>query len=78
MTGNIATKRCLAILALLMIGEGAVGFLRPTRYALFWKMGPRKMRAVIDNFAANPGAVRIVAAGEMALGLCLALRSIEE
>lgn len=78
MTKNIATKHCLAILALLMIGEGAVGFLRPTRYALFWKMGPRKMRMVIDEFAANPGAVRIVAAGEIALGFCLAWRTIEE
>ena len=41
MKTHCTAKRGLELLGLMMIGEGVVGLLFPTRYSLFWKIGPR-------------------------------------
>ncbi len=76
-TNTIAT-RCLEVLALAMIGEGIVGLLRPRRYSLFWKIGPDWLRTTVETLAEHREATRLLCAGEIAFGLWLALREIEE
>lgn len=71
-------NRSLEVLALAMIGEGVVGLLRPRRYSLFWKIGPEWIRHTAEIFAEHREATRLISAGEIALGLWLALRQIED
>jgi hypothetical protein len=72
------TNRCIEVLALAMIGEGVVGLLRPRRYSLFWKVGPHWLRRTTETLAAHREATRLLCVGEIALGLWLALRELEE
>ncbi|MEO8353228.1 MAG: hypothetical protein ABI680_15975 [Chthoniobacteraceae bacterium] len=76
-TTTIAT-RCVEVLALAMIGEGIVGLLRPRRYSLFWKIGPNWLCGTAETLADNHETTRLLCAGEIALGLWLALREIED
>lgn len=75
---NTAAKRGLEILALAMIGEGIIGLIRPAQYARFWKTRPKPLREFTESLAENPNLTRLLCAGEIAVGLCLALREIDE
>lgn len=70
-------KRGLELLGLMMIGEGVVGLLFPTRYSLFWKIGPRWMRQAVTALAENPNTTRLLCAGEIAAGVWLAARELD-
>jgi len=70
-------NRCLEVLALAMIGEGIAGFVQPRRYSLFWRVGPRWLRACAEMLARHRQATRLFSAAEAAAGLWLALREIE-
>jgi hypothetical protein len=69
--------RCLEVLALAVIGEGIVGLLHPKRYSLFWKLGPKPVRELTETLANNRDITRLLCAGEIGLGLWLALHEIE-
>jgi len=71
-------SRSLEVLALAMIGEGVVGLLHPRRYSLFWKIGPTWLRHTTQTLAEHRDATRLMCAGEIAVGLWLALREIDE
>ena len=68
----------LEVLALVMIGEGIVGLLRPRRYSLFWKIGPHWLRDTAEIFGEHREATRLMCLGEIALGLWIALREIDD
>ena len=76
-TSKIGT-RATEVLGLLMIGEGVIGAIWPTRYSLFWKIGPRWMRNIAGFFADSPNITRLVCAAETAAGLWMAARQLEE
>jgi len=78
MNTNCIGKRALVVLGLMMIGEGVVGLIHPRRYSLFWKMGPAWMRNAAGFFADHQETTRLSCAGEIAVGLWLALREIKE
>jgi hypothetical protein len=78
MKKNTIAPRCLEVFALAMIGEGIVGLLHPRRYSLFWRIGPAWLRDTAETFAKHREATRLICAGEIALGLWLALREIEK
>jgi ribulose bisphosphate carboxylase small subunit len=69
-------RRFKEIAAIMMIGEGIVGAIRPRRYMRLWKFGPKKYRAFIDATVKRPNLVRAAAAAEAGLGVWLALRQI--
>jgi hypothetical protein len=73
--GMIA-KRLLAILAILMIGEGMVALLQPARYMRLWKFGPRSFQETMEELAANSNITRSIAVFELALGFWLVLWQI--
>ena len=64
MKTHAIAKRGLELLGMIMIGEGVVGLLYPTRYSLFWKIGPGWLRRVASAFAEHPKATRFACAGE--------------
>lgn len=78
MKTHCLAKRGLEVLGLMMIGEGVVGLLFPTRYSLFWKVGPQWMRDAVSALAENPNATRLLCAGEVAAGMWLATRELDE
>jgi hypothetical protein len=78
MKAKTLAARGLEILALAMIGEGVVGLLRPRRYSLFWKIGPHWLRETAETLAEHREATRLICLGEIALGLWIALREIED
>lgn len=71
-------SRSLEVLALAMIGEGVVGLLHPRRYSLFWQIGPPWLRHTTQTLAEHRDATRLMCAGEIAVGLWLALREIDD
>lgn len=78
MKTNCIAKRSLELLGLMMIGEGVVGSIRPRRYSLFWKVGPKWLRDSVETLAEHRAASRLLCLGEIAAGLWLALREIEQ
>jgi hypothetical protein len=78
MKNKSVIKRGLELFGLMMIGEGIVGLLRPRRYSLLWKIGPAWLRDSMTLLAEHREATRLLCAGEIAAGLWLALREIEE
>lgn len=76
-THSIA-KRGLELLGMMMIGEGLIGLLFPTRYSLFCKIGPGWHRKIASAFAENPNATRLACAGEVIAGVWLAAHQLEE
>ena len=74
-TGSV-TERIIEVLGLMLIGEGVVGAVFPTRYSLFWKIGPQWMRKTVTALAERPKTTRLLCAAEIAAGLWIAAREL--
>ncbi len=72
MTKNPIVRRSLEVVALLLIGEGIMGFLQPRRYSLLWHFGPQLFRAASEELADHPKTARALYLAEAALGVVLA------
>ena len=72
MKTEIATRRLIEIGALLLIGEGLMGLIRPRRYSLLWRLGPPLLKAMIDELVEHPNVARAIYAAELATGIALA------
>jgi len=68
-------NRLKELFAIGMIGEGIIGALRPRRYMMLWRFGPKAYRNFIDALADRPQATRLMCAAEAGLGVWLALRN---
>lgn len=71
-------RRVKELAAIAVIGDGVVGLVAPRRHSLLWKVGPEGYQEAIRWFAERPSLVRLLAAGELGLGLTLALRQYPE
>lgn len=78
MKTKLITDLCIEVLALSMIGEGIVGFIRPRRYSRFWKVGPKPLREVTEYLAEHRDLTRVLCVAEVGVGLLLALRKIDD
>jgi hypothetical protein len=67
-------RRFKELAAIMMIGEGIIGTLIPSRYMSLWDFGPKRYRRFIRASAKRPNLVRIASAAEAGLGVWLALR----
>jgi hypothetical protein len=65
-------RRLMQVGALLLIGNGVMGLVRPRWHALPWRFGPQLARAVTEELADHPKAGRPVYLAQAALGLLLA------
>jgi uncharacterized protein YjeT (DUF2065 family) len=60
--------------ALVLIGDGLLACLKPSREARAWKMGPEPWRSVMGVLARNPQLTRLVGAAQVGVGLWWVLR----
>ena len=65
-------KRLLELGALILIGDGLMGLLRPRRHSLLWHFGPQLAKAVTEELAEHPNTARSIYAAELALGIAVA------
>jgi hypothetical protein len=72
MTNNLTARRLIELGALILIGDGVMGFLQPRRHSLLWHFGPELARATTEELAEHPKAARIIYLAEVALGITLA------
>jgi len=70
-------RRLLELLAIGMIGEGMAGLLRPRRYLLLWRFGPRWYRKCLEGLAEDRRTMRLLCLAELTAGLWLSLRETE-
>ena len=71
-------RRLVQLTALLMVGDGVVGFFKPRWHSLLWDLGPEPYRKLMREFAANPGAARWIYAAEVAVGALIAAEQTPE
>ena len=71
-------RRLIQLVALVMIGDGVVGFVKPRWHSLLWDVGPEPYRDLMHEFAAEPEKARWTYAAEIAVGLLIASRQTPE
>lgn len=74
MNNKLAGKRLRESLAIILIGDGVVGFVNPERHARLWRRGPGAYQKAMEAFVRRPGMMQIVSVAEVALGIWLASR----
>ena len=65
-------KRLLELGALILIGDGLMGLLRPRRHSLLWHFGPQLAKAVTEELAEHRKTARAIYAAELAAGIAIA------
>jgi len=71
-------KRILQLIALIMIGDGVTGLIKPRRHSLLWDVGPKPFRALMEEFAAHGEMARVLYAAEILVGTWLATEQTPE
>lgn len=61
-----------SVAAILLVGDGVIAALIPTRHSQRWAFGPRWWRSWMEWYARHPRLTRLLAVGEAAFGLALA------
>ncbi len=72
MTNNLAFRYTVQAGALLLIGNGVMGLLRPRWHPLAWSAGPKLLRAATEELAEHPKTARAVYIAQLAAGIALA------
>ena len=72
MTNNLMVRRLIQLGALLLIGDGVMGLLKPRWHSLLWHFGPEIARAATEELAENPKTARAIYLAEAAIGVALA------
>ena len=75
---DLVTRRVVQAAALLLIGHGIMGLIKPRWRSLLWHFGPEIARAATEELADHPTTARSIYAAEAALGLLIALRHTPE
>jgi hypothetical protein len=74
MTNDSIGQRLVQIGALLLIGNGVMGLLRPRWHTLPWRAGPQLALAMTEELADNSKIARPVYLAQTALGVALISR----
>ena len=72
MNKDLITRRLAEAGALLLIGDGLMGLLKPRWHGLLWHFGPEIAKAATEELADHRKTARSIYAAEIALGLLLA------
>ncbi len=78
MDRDLVTRRVVQAAALLLIGNGIMGLIKPRWRSLLWHFGPEIARAATEELADHPTTARSIYAAEAALGLLIATRHAPE
>ena len=74
----LSTKRAQHFLAMVLIGDGVMALVHPTRDAEAWKKGPRLWRDLMHTLGENPGLTRAIGVAQIAGGIWWALAQSKE
>jgi hypothetical protein len=69
---HAVARRVTECVAMMMIGDGALGVLEPRRHMKLWEAGPDWWRSIVRPFAENSALTRCVGAAELVAGVWLA------
>ncbi len=69
---NLVGRRLVQLGALLLIGDGVMGLLKPRWHSLLWHFGPELVRAATEELAEHPKTARSIYLAEAALGIAIA------
>jgi hypothetical protein len=69
---SLPLKLSAEMLAIMMIGDGALALLQPRRHMQLWNAGPAPWRNLVSFFEERPALTRATGAASIALGLWLA------
>lgn len=72
MNTSIVTRRIIELGALVLIGDGIMGLLKPRWHSLLWHVGPELVKATTEELAAHPNIARGIYAAEVAAGIAIA------
>ncbi|HEY1771000.1 MAG TPA: hypothetical protein VGG02_12175 [Chthoniobacterales bacterium] len=72
MTDNLVFRRVLQFGALILIGDGVMGLIKPRWHSLLWHFGPELARAATEELAEHPKTARTIYLAEAALGIAIA------
>ena len=67
-------KQLLDVFGMMLIGDGLLTVLRPSRHCLLWDVGPEPCRKLAGELADHPPVARAAGALELLAGLWLASR----
>ncbi len=67
-------KRLQHFGAMILIGDGVMAVVRPSRDARAWKKGPRPWRDLMRTLSENPNLTRAIGAAQIAGGVWWALQ----
>ena len=70
----MVTRRLKEALGILLVGDGVIATVAPSRHSRLWQVGPRWLRDLMQPFVDHPGMTRLTALGQIALGIWLASR----
>ena len=65
---SMILRRLVQLVALLMIGDGVSGLLKPRWHSLLWNIGPDAFQTMMVKLAANPTKARLLYAAEFLSG----------
>ncbi len=68
------TRRIEHFAALVLIGDGVLACVKPSRDARAWKIGPKPWRFAMEELAQRPQLARLVGAAQVGLGLWWVMR----
>ena len=77
MTNSSVGQRLVQIGALLLIGNGVMGLVRPRWHTLPWRRGPQLALAMTEELADHPKVGRPVYLAQAALGAALIARTCD-
>jgi uncharacterized protein YjeT (DUF2065 family) len=70
---TLPSKRWKQFAAMLLMGDGLIAFLYPSRAAAAWKVGPKSWKDLMQQLHDRPTLTRALGAAEMAAGIWWAL-----
>ena len=85
--GGAALSRCMLLndarrvehfAAMVLIGDGVMALVHPSKDADAWKKGPRVWRRLMEALAERPGLTMAIGAAQVAIGVAWALRQSKE
>src|SRR5438045_2957443 len=75
---DLVIRRIIELGALVLIGDGIMGLIKPRWHSRLWHFGPQLALAVTEELAAHPNVARGVYAAEAAIGIAIASCSTPE
>ena len=75
---DVNVKRVEHFVAMVLIGDGVMALVHPSRDAHAWKKGPKVWRELMHALAERPGLTRVIGAAQVVGGVWWALAQTRE